>query len=1161
MCITLSITTNLIKISFPLFFLLTSFGLAQTNYYISVADTFKINLENKYRLSSTNVLTNSERVFLNRKKLTRGEYSLNLDSNFISLSDTLEYSLLDTLTVIYNSVKIPLRKEYFNQRLVKKYDEVLKDTVSVVTREKFRLTNEAIFGSSVKKSGTLLRGITIGTNQDATINSGLRLELSGKLSDDIEVVAALTDQNSPIQPEGITERLNEVDKVFIELRHKNAVGTFGDYYLKENLGEFVKINRKLQGLKLAANYSDYKGFAAYASQRGKYTTNKFNGQDGVQGPYRLYGKNNEKNIIVIAGTERVYLDGQLMKRGEQNDYVIDYANASVTFKTRRIITATSRIFVEFEYSDRKYPRSFWAANGAAKMFSGKLFLTASYAMEDDNQNSPIDFSLTPEDLQIIENAGNDPLKAVKSGVILAPLDSASGLRKGIYAAVDTLIDGENFTYYKYSPGSEDAIYYVNFSYVGEGKGDYVKINLKEYDFAGIGKGAYLPVKFLPLPEKNEVANVALKFTPTKGVTFNAEFAGSNADRNKLSAIDDETNKGYAVNFSLNLKKEKIKIFNTNFGDVDFGFKNRHINERFRPIERLDDVEFNRDYNISDKTSGDQTLRELHLNYAPWKNTSLTGNFGTVKYGDNFRSNRYNLIFDVKKSNDYKLYFNNNYVNSSAYGRTSEFLEQKGTAYYKVWKVTPGINYLRDKKEEFLPAADSLINNGHDYEEIQPYLELQRFYGITASIRYKVRKEANPLNNVIRDEAVIRSEQIDLTYRGIKEFNTTLSLAYQKKKYTEEFKQKGLLDNETVLIRSRSQLNLFKGFMRGDIFYNTATEKAAKLERIFLPVPDGTGNYIYLGDLNGNGIADEEEFQPTNDGGNFILTTVPTDKLYPVISFQANTRLRFDFSKLFKYKSFWKTLLSPVSTETFFRVDEKSKIEETEKIYLMNPEYFLNDSTTINGAQQFRNDIYLFKTNPSFSLRARFYQKKFLNQYSAGTEKGYYREQSVRMRIKISSDIRNQTDLEFINDNVQSETSLNRSREAFTQKISSDFSYRPYRQVELGFKFGAGRVDDVFPQEPTQIDFNFQLVRLNFSFVNRGRLRVEVERRELTANVPQYEIPFEITQGNALGKNYFVRFNMDYKLSENIQTTISYSGKKYGESEIIHILRAEARAFF
>ncbi|MCK7517383.1 MAG: hypothetical protein MZV64_06500 [Ignavibacteriales bacterium] len=92
----------------------------------------------------------------------------------------------------------------------------------------------------------------------------------------------------------------------------------------------------MQGLIGEFNYEDNSAYFSVASSRGKFVSNSLIGVDGVQGPYRLTGLNGEREIIAIAGTEKVFLDGIELKRGENNDYVIEYSNAQLTFYSKEI---------------------------------------------------------------------------------------------------------------------------------------------------------------------------------------------------------------------------------------------------------------------------------------------------------------------------------------------------------------------------------------------------------------------------------------------------------------------------------------------------------------------------------------------------------------------------------------------------------------------------------------------------------------------------------------------------------------------------------------------------------------------------------------------------------------------------------------------------------
>jgi hypothetical protein len=1113
-----------------------------------------------YKISRPAIIPYTETIKINGRLLNKSDFLFDYQTASFKLSESLHYSIFDTITVSYLAVRLSFKKEYENHTLVYKFEEKSHDTVRIASSEGSGLSPESIFGNNVEKSGTIVRGFTVGTTKDFSLTSGLRLQLSGKLSNDIEIVAALTDENTPIQPEGNTATLDELDKVFIQVKHPNATGTFGDYELKEKTGEFGVIDRKLEGLLGEFNYEGQKGYVAVATSKGKFTTNQFTGSDGVQGPYTLYGANSENDIIVIAGTENVYVDGVQLKRGERNDYTIDYANAQVTFTTNKLITSASRITIDFQYSDRQYARNFFGAGIQSKLVDNKLGINFQYIKEGDDNSSPVDITLSDSDKALLTSAGNDRFKATKTGIALATPDSL-GVIHGTYQKIDTTIDNKSYSYYMYNPGSTSSIYTITFSYVGTGKGDYTRQSIGNFMFVGINQGDYAPLIFLPLPESKQLADFTINYLLADGMSLELEFAGSVWDQNTFSSIDDNNNDGYARNLLFKMDPRKVEIGKINLGQIGLSYKDRYIQSTFTPIDRINSIEYNRDYNITDTTTTEnEELREFNLTLIPIDELNVNSAYSSLKRGESFSSDRFNNSLSFSDNKTYSFNYNLDYVSSRDSIYKSNWLRQKGSGYYSFGKFKPGFDFLAENKKDINTGADTLLSTSLKYYEIDPYINLVDFYGFKFTTKYTLRNDYLPLNGVMLKQSTSTGEYFELAYSGIRQINSTFNLTIVNKDYEEAFKKEGYLNSQTILVRSQTRFNLWNP-VTGDFYYEVSTQKSAKLQKVFVQVTKGSGNYIYLGDINNNGIKDENEFESTLYDGDYVMVTVPTDQLYPVIDLKTSTHWRLSYRDMADRNSVLGKILHPFTSDVQWRVEENTQEQDYKKIYFLHFSDFQNPDKTISGSNYIQHDLFLFENDPEFSARIRYNQTKSLNQYSSELESAYARERSLRINFKMVKEISNQTDIANETDNLGAPSTSTRKRMITGNSITSDFSYRPVKDIEVGFKFNAGKKEDDLPVKPTIIDLNSQTLRFTLSFAGTGRLKIELERDELNLNSNENYIPFEMTESNLIGKNYYWRLNFDYKLSANLKSTVSYDGRLQSSSQAVHTARAEVRAFF
>ncbi|HFA52220.1 MAG TPA: hypothetical protein ENJ95_24645 [Bacteroidetes bacterium] len=434
-------------------------------------------------------------------------------------------------------------------------------------------------------NGNYTRGLSFGNNQNLVLSSQFNLQMAGTLGD-LEILAAITDNNIPLQPEGNTQQLREFDKIFIQVAKNESKLIAGDYELKRPNSYFMNYYKKLQGAtfsrrwtvdggrpapkprgrtggSLPRNFGDGRGKVkkrtgvldtrgSIAVARGKFARNTVAAQEGNQGPYRLEGAEGERFIIVLSGTEKVFVDGKLMQRGLDADYVIDYNAGHVTFTNRRLITKDSRIVVEFDYNVQDYQRSLYAFNTELRTDKMRLYLN-TYSEQDGRR--PIDDEFNEVEKEALQLAGDSEVGAVVNSIDTVAEFSAFRV---LYELRDTMVNGifyDNVLVFSSDP--ERAKYTASFALTGAGNGNYVldtetSANGRVFRWSapdplsGLPTGEYEPVRRLVAPNQQQLYTAGLEFDPTKKTKLRAEVALSNFDKNRLSGINDGDNLGAAA---------------------------------------------------------------------------------------------------------------------------------------------------------------------------------------------------------------------------------------------------------------------------------------------------------------------------------------------------------------------------------------------------------------------------------------------------------------------------------------------------------------------------------------------------------------------------------------------------------------------------------------
>ncbi|HTL07887.1 MAG TPA: hypothetical protein VL307_06505, partial [Chitinophagaceae bacterium] len=821
------------------------------------------------------------------------------------------------------------------------------------------------FGT-INYTGSFGRGIAFGNSQDAVVTSSLNLQLNGFLADSIEIAAAITDNNIPIQPDGTTQQLNEFDRIFLQFRKKTWSLSLGDIDIRQNKNYFLNFYKRLQGVafetttKLSPSISNT-SLLSGSIAKGKFTRNIFQGQEGNQGPYRLQGANNEFYFVLLANTERVYIDGELLQRGEDRDYVINYNTAELTFTPKRMITKDSRIQVEFEYADRNYLNANLYFSNLTN-FNDRLRLTVSAFSNSDAKSSPINQTLDPNQKVFLRNLGDSINNAFYK---IASLDTfAAG--KILYKKIDSVFNGgaNRDSVFVYSTNPDSAIYSLSFADVGAGRGDYVPdfngANGKVYRWVapigGIKQGQYEAAIFLVTPKKQQVVSVQVDYDLTKKTNITSELAYSSYDVNSFSAKDKADDKGYAAKVKMTNQHDfagsrALKL------RTDAGFE--YVDARFKPLERLRNVEFLRDWGLpyilpaatEDIVTAGAQLEDRVKN-------SVRYQFTNYHRGPGFNGVR-NSLFQQQVVKGWQ--FNNQFTISQTNSVTDKgyFLRPVidiSRRLTKLGNYLIGANFSVEHNEVRNKAADTVSSTSFSFQTLQLNLKSDDKNANRWGLTYFTRTNRYPYG-----KSLIRSDvSQNINFNG-----ELLKSTHQQFRWNITYRQLQILNtalttqkaDKSVLGRLEYQVNEWKGLLTGNVLYEAGSGQEQRRDYAFLEVPAGRGEYTW-NDYNNDGIQQLNEFEVAlfQDQAKYIRIFTPTNQIiranYNTFNYSVNLnpRAAIDTRKAGKGQQ----LLARINLQSSLQIAKKESATDIVQLHPFKTP--LSDTSLINLTSIFINSF-------------------------------------------------------------------------------------------------------------------------------------------------------------------------------------------------------------
>ena len=719
------------------------------------------------------------------------------------------------------------------------------------------------------------------------------------------------------------------------------------------------------------------------------------------------------------------------------------------------------------------------------------------------------------------------------------------------------------------------LYNVAFRYVGQGNGNYKQLlsgtNGRVYQWVApinnIKQGEFDPGSFIPTPKLQQLITASFKIKLSQHCSFISESAMSYNDVNLFSNLDINNKTGWATKISVFDTLRRIKILSRE-NQLIVSFASEFIQKAYKPIERLRNVEFLRDWNLAvDNVPSNETFSTL-----TWLLNGKKNNF--IKSETKF----------LKKENNYegwKQLFNWNFkslnwtLNSTINNLTFKNTINEGVFFRPSFLVNKKWFFFHDIESGIVASGEfnKVTNRILDTLNSQSFA-LRKIEGFVKSTQDKANKWEVHYFNFVNwypgKQDFIKSDESNNYFLQAQLLSSQsnqclLNIGYRDYKVQSQYlsNQK---DDQSLLGRLEYRFIKWNNLINGNVFYETGSGQEQKKEFAFIQVPVGQGNYFWI-DYNNNGIEELNEFEIAifQDQKNYIKIYAPSN------IFIKSNFVNFNYDVTFRFEQFLKNnsarLLNYLKKIEYNSSLQLEKKKQASGDFFINPfKQFISDSGIILNNTSFIQNVFFNRMHSKWGFDFFEMSSATKSLLTYGFEKRFTQTRSLKFRYNFEKKYQ----FNLLLKNTKNELATNgmqfgnRNYKIYQKGIHSNMTYtlKSKFRFTIGFELieKKNKIDSMDLCKMNNVN-----LELKYNVLSSASITARISKNDIRFSTykggERTTVGFIMLDGLSIGSNYL--FNLDFtkKLGARFECNLQYEGRSNSINQFIHIGRTSIRAIF